>query len=168
MGASCDLAEISTFYSNFPQGPHFCDKLKVSSFDMKLCPYQGFNQSSSSTEFQRFWTKHSREMIFSKYPRIKQHSLQSFFKLTGSYLRNAQSKKSETLQVSYSSRSLDMGKVSRQNLKVRVYLKSKVPQENRSKKSISHPNRNLRSYLLRLFLVDTSPTYGHNLDSKAF
>jgi hypothetical protein len=43
MGPSYDLAEISTLYHNIPLGPHFSDKLKVSSFDVKLGPYQGFD-----------------------------------------------------------------------------------------------------------------------------
>jgi len=43
MGRNCDLAEISTCSYNFSMGSHFSDKLKISSFDVKLCPYQGVN-----------------------------------------------------------------------------------------------------------------------------
>ncbi len=54
MGPNYDLAVISIFYYNFPEGPHFSEKLKVSSFVMKLCTYQDLNQSSLSTKFQTF------------------------------------------------------------------------------------------------------------------
>jgi hypothetical protein len=52
-----------------------------------------------------------------------------------------------------------MDKVSRQNSKIWVYLKSEVPEENYVKKSISS---------LRFFLVYISPTDEQNLVSKAF
>jgi hypothetical protein len=61
-----------------------------------------------------------------------------------------------------------MGKVSRQNSKLWVYLKNEFSKENYIKKSISQPNRNLGLYPLRLFLVYVFPTYGQNLGSKAF
>jgi hypothetical protein len=43
MGPSCDLAEISTFYYHFRMGLHFSDELKVSSFNVNLCPSESLN-----------------------------------------------------------------------------------------------------------------------------
>jgi len=61
MGPSCDLAEISTFYYNFPIGPHFSDKLKVSNLDLKLCPHEGLHQTSLPTKCQNIWTNYLRD-----------------------------------------------------------------------------------------------------------
>jgi hypothetical protein len=56
------MAEISAFYYDFPVGPHFPGKVKVSIFDLKHCLHQGLNKTSLLTKFQNFWISHLRDM----------------------------------------------------------------------------------------------------------
>ncbi len=67
MAASCNLAEILPSYYNFPVGPHFFGKVKVSNFDLKLCQHQSLNRTSLPTQSQKFWINHLRDINFSKY-----------------------------------------------------------------------------------------------------
>ena len=61
MGPSCDLAEISTVYYNFPIGPYLSDNMKLSNLDLKFCPRQELIQTSLLTEFENFWIHYLRD-----------------------------------------------------------------------------------------------------------
>ena len=67
--------------------PYFFDKIKVSIFDLKLCP-QVFNTSRLSTKFQKFSTDYYRGMEFPKYLCIIQYSQKSLFMKTNWYLES--------------------------------------------------------------------------------
>src|SRR5271163_4932080 len=97
MGPSCDLAEISTVYYNFPIGPYFSDNMKLLNLDLKFCLHQGLNQTSLPTKFQNFWTNYLRDMDSPKYPCITKYPSKSVFMLTYQYLGDNVSKNSETL-----------------------------------------------------------------------
>jgi hypothetical protein len=67
MSVSYNLAEILTSYYNFPVGPDFSSKVKVSNFDLKLCQHQSLNKTSLPTQSQKFSINHLRDINFSRY-----------------------------------------------------------------------------------------------------
>ncbi len=97
MGPNCDLAEISTFYYNFPIGLHFSDKLKVSNLDLKLCPHEGLHQTSLPTKFQNFWINYLRDTSMLAKRRFFMDIVLCMETLENVYLGDNLSKGSETL-----------------------------------------------------------------------
>jgi hypothetical protein len=97
MSPSCDLAEISTFYYNYPIRPHFSDKLKVSNLDLKFCPHEGLHQTRLSTKFQNFWIDYLRDTSMLAKRRFFMDIVLCMDTLENPYLGDNLSKGSETL-----------------------------------------------------------------------
>ncbi len=97
MGPSFNLAEISTFYYNFPLGPHFSDKLKVSNLDLKLCPHRDLYETSLSTKFQNLWMNYLRHTSILAKKRFFMDIVLCMDILENPYLRDNLFKDSETL-----------------------------------------------------------------------
>ena len=97
MGPSCDLAEISTFYFNFPIWRPFSDKLQVSNLGLKLCPHEGLHQTSLPTKFQKFWINYLRDASMLAKRRFFMGILLCMDILENPYLGNSLSKTFENL-----------------------------------------------------------------------
>jgi hypothetical protein len=54
----CDI----DFCYDYREALHLFGKIKVSSFDLKLCPHQGISQTSLFTKFKNFWTNYPQDI----------------------------------------------------------------------------------------------------------